>query len=228
MRNVRRTFQCTLKKESPKQLFACLPAQPPNRPTSPAHRFYPFQNLRRIRGDCKAMAKKFGLPYRELSFVDAVVLMMGGLWKTGQEVSERCIIHQPARDYKKAPLQPHRPAAFEGPSNDGPPRDGRGCGRSGQPSQGVDGRTRADLVCPTTRGHPACVALSGPMGRMGRMDGSDVAGLRPCPLRLFLSPPPSPLPRLASVSRLSTTSGVHVTGAQEAGEPRLGRWRRDR
>ena len=49
----------------------------------------PMENLRRIRGDCKAMAKKFGLPYRELSFVDAVVLMMGGLWKAGQEELKR-------------------------------------------------------------------------------------------------------------------------------------------
>jgi len=49
----------------------------------------PMENLRMIRGDCKAMAKKFGLPYRELSFVDAVVLMMGGLWKTGQEELKR-------------------------------------------------------------------------------------------------------------------------------------------
>mmetsp|Transcript_61628 Transcript_61628/g.169415 ORF Transcript_61628/g.169415 Transcript_61628/m.169415 type:complete len:417 (+) Transcript_61628:45-1295(+) len=58
----------------------------------------PMENLRKIRGDCKAMAKKFGLPYRELSFVDAVVLMMGGLWKTGQEVSERCTSYRTPLD----------------------------------------------------------------------------------------------------------------------------------
>jgi len=45
----------------------------------------PMENLRAIRGDCKALAQKFGLPYRELSFLAAVKLMMGGLWTTGRE-----------------------------------------------------------------------------------------------------------------------------------------------
>ena len=46
-----------------------------------------------IRGDCKAMAKKFGLPYREINFEDAVILMMGGLYKTGQEVPSRALAY---------------------------------------------------------------------------------------------------------------------------------------
>ena len=45
----------------------------------------PMENLRQIRSDCKASALKLGLPYRELTFVDAVKLMMGGLYKTGKE-----------------------------------------------------------------------------------------------------------------------------------------------
>lgn len=45
----------------------------------------PMENLRLIRADCKASARKLGLPYRELSFYDAVVLMMHGLWKTGRD-----------------------------------------------------------------------------------------------------------------------------------------------
>lgn len=49
----------------------------------------PMENLRLIRADCKDMAKKFKLPYRELSFVAAVKLMMGGLWKTGRDELKR-------------------------------------------------------------------------------------------------------------------------------------------
>jgi len=45
----------------------------------------PMENLRQIRGDCKALAKQFGLPYREMSFVAAVKLMMYGLYETGRE-----------------------------------------------------------------------------------------------------------------------------------------------
>ena len=45
----------------------------------------PMENLRRIRGDCKMLAQKFGLPYREMSFLGAVKLMLGGLWTTGRE-----------------------------------------------------------------------------------------------------------------------------------------------
>jgi len=45
----------------------------------------PMENLRRIRGDCKMLAQKFGLPYREMSFLGAVKLMLGGLWITGRE-----------------------------------------------------------------------------------------------------------------------------------------------
>ena len=45
----------------------------------------PMENLRRIRGDCKALAEQFGLPYREMSFLGAVELMLGGLWRTGRE-----------------------------------------------------------------------------------------------------------------------------------------------
>ena len=45
----------------------------------------PMENLRQIRADCKAAALKHGLPYREVTFVEAVKLMMGGLYKTGRE-----------------------------------------------------------------------------------------------------------------------------------------------
>lgn len=45
----------------------------------------PMENLRQIRADCKASALKFGLPYRELTFVAAAKLMMGGLYRTGRE-----------------------------------------------------------------------------------------------------------------------------------------------
>merc|ERR1711871_55274 len=45
----------------------------------------PMENLRKIRGDCKQIAKECGLPYREMSFWAAVKLMMVGLYTTGQE-----------------------------------------------------------------------------------------------------------------------------------------------
>merc|ERR1719375_650769 len=45
----------------------------------------PMENLRQIRADCKASAKKLGLPYREMSFVAAVKLMMYGLYETGRD-----------------------------------------------------------------------------------------------------------------------------------------------
>jgi len=45
----------------------------------------PMENLRQIRADCKASAAKLGLPYREVSFVTAVKMMMHGLWKTGRD-----------------------------------------------------------------------------------------------------------------------------------------------
>jgi len=45
----------------------------------------PMENLRQIRGDCKAAAAKLGLPYRELSFLGAVKLMMVGLYTTGRD-----------------------------------------------------------------------------------------------------------------------------------------------
>jgi len=45
----------------------------------------PMENLRQIRADCKASAAKLGLPYRELSFVAAVKLMMYGLYTTGRD-----------------------------------------------------------------------------------------------------------------------------------------------
>lgn len=45
----------------------------------------PMENLRQIRSDCKASAKKLGLPYRELTFAGAVKLMMMGLYNTGRE-----------------------------------------------------------------------------------------------------------------------------------------------
>jgi len=38
-----------------------------------------------IRGDCKQLALQFNLPYREMNFYEAVKLMLGGLWTTGQE-----------------------------------------------------------------------------------------------------------------------------------------------
>lgn len=44
----------------------------------------PMENLRQIRADSKAAARKFGLPYREVTFVEAVKMMMMGLWTTGQ------------------------------------------------------------------------------------------------------------------------------------------------
>merc|ERR1719267_443894 len=45
----------------------------------------PMENLRQIRADCKASAEKLGLPYRELTFLDAVKLMIGGLYQTGRD-----------------------------------------------------------------------------------------------------------------------------------------------
>ena len=45
----------------------------------------PMENLRQIRGDCAELAKQFGQPYREVSFVEAVKLMLGGLYTCGQE-----------------------------------------------------------------------------------------------------------------------------------------------
>merc|ERR1719174_154379 len=45
----------------------------------------PMENLRQIRADCKEVAQRFGLPYRELSFLGAVKLMLMGLWTTGRE-----------------------------------------------------------------------------------------------------------------------------------------------
>jgi fatty acid desaturase len=45
----------------------------------------PMENLRKIRGDCKALAEEFNLPYRETTFWDACSLMLGGLAKTGRE-----------------------------------------------------------------------------------------------------------------------------------------------
>jgi len=45
----------------------------------------PMENLRQIRADCKAAAHKFGLPYRELTFVAATKLMMSGLYRTGKD-----------------------------------------------------------------------------------------------------------------------------------------------
>jgi hypothetical protein len=44
-----------------------------------------LSSLEQIRGDCKALAKQFNLPYREMSFFSAVKLMLGGLWTTGRE-----------------------------------------------------------------------------------------------------------------------------------------------
>merc|ERR1719267_322274 len=44
----------------------------------------PMENLRQIRADCKAAALRCGLPYREVTFVEAVRMMMVGLWETGQ------------------------------------------------------------------------------------------------------------------------------------------------
>lgn len=43
----------------------------------------PMENLRHIREDCKAAARKMGLPYRELTFAQAVERMLGGLYRTG-------------------------------------------------------------------------------------------------------------------------------------------------
>lgn len=48
----------------------------------------PMENLRLIRGDCREAALKMGLPYREVTFVEAVRLMLYGLWKTGKEELE--------------------------------------------------------------------------------------------------------------------------------------------
>ena len=44
----------------------------------------PMENLRQIRADCKAAAIKLNLPYREVSFLEAVRLMLGGLYETGR------------------------------------------------------------------------------------------------------------------------------------------------
>merc|ERR1719316_1936787 len=43
----------------------------------------PMENLRQIRADCKASARKLGLPHREVTFATAVRMMMGGLYTTG-------------------------------------------------------------------------------------------------------------------------------------------------
>merc|ERR1719258_548966 len=45
----------------------------------------PMENLRQIRSDCKASARKLGLPYREVSFATAAKMMMVGLWQTGRD-----------------------------------------------------------------------------------------------------------------------------------------------
>merc|ERR1712054_732377 len=45
----------------------------------------PMENLRKIRGDCKALAEQFGLPYREVTFIEAIKLMIGGLYETGRK-----------------------------------------------------------------------------------------------------------------------------------------------
>ena len=44
----------------------------------------PMENLRQIRADVKSAAQKLGLPYREVSFIKAVEMMMVGLWRTGR------------------------------------------------------------------------------------------------------------------------------------------------
>merc|ERR1719446_303421 len=45
----------------------------------------PMENLRQIRADCKASALKLGLPYREVTFVEAARLMIHGLYQTGRD-----------------------------------------------------------------------------------------------------------------------------------------------
>ena len=44
----------------------------------------PMENLRQIRADCKEAAERLNLPYREVSFLEAVRLMLGGLYETGR------------------------------------------------------------------------------------------------------------------------------------------------
>lgn len=45
----------------------------------------PMENLRVIAPECKKLAQEFGLPYRDFTFVEAVSLMMHGLYKTGRD-----------------------------------------------------------------------------------------------------------------------------------------------
>mmetsp|Transcript_15146 Transcript_15146/g.19639 ORF Transcript_15146/g.19639 Transcript_15146/m.19639 type:complete len:422 (-) Transcript_15146:188-1453(-) len=45
----------------------------------------PMENLRKIRADSKKLALEFNVPYRELSFFEAIKLMLGGLYKTGRD-----------------------------------------------------------------------------------------------------------------------------------------------
>ena len=45
----------------------------------------PMENLRVIAPECKKLAQQFGLPYRDVTFVDAVKYMFNGLYKTGRD-----------------------------------------------------------------------------------------------------------------------------------------------
>ena len=44
----------------------------------------PMENLRRIRGDCRALARRWGLPHREVSFSEAVWHTLAGMLRTSR------------------------------------------------------------------------------------------------------------------------------------------------
>eukprot|EP00965_Chrysotila_dentata_P153645 5078524-Pleurochrysis_carterae.AAC.1 len=49
----------------------------------------PMENLRHVAKDCKKLAAKLDLPHRDLTFLGAVRLMLGGLYTVGREELQR-------------------------------------------------------------------------------------------------------------------------------------------
>jgi len=49
----------------------------------------PMENLRLIVADCRKLAKENGLPHRDMSFREALKLMIDGLYQTGQDELKR-------------------------------------------------------------------------------------------------------------------------------------------
>ena len=64
----------------------------------------PMENLRLIRADCRALAEQFELPYREVSFIDAVKLMFRGLHETGRAELKRRHAERAATKYAGAAM----------------------------------------------------------------------------------------------------------------------------